>query len=91
MSKKHYARKPKKKSCRKAASVKSIHDSKLEKINELPRELRGLPQNKWGGHETQCQRVFRNNTFGPASPGRTVSDAEKAAWATARGYECSKD
>jgi hypothetical protein len=48
------------------------------KLNDLPPELRGLPQNKYGGHHGQRMRPLRGSTFGPANEGRTLTPDEIA-------------
>jgi hypothetical protein len=51
--------------------------------NLLPLELRGLPQNRWGGFKTRSLKPYRQNTFGPANHGRIYTEEEKQAWAAA--------
>jgi hypothetical protein len=36
--------------------------------NSYPQHLRGLPQNRWGGHRTQRQRGFPGWSRGAAGP-----------------------
>ncbi len=52
-------------------------------FNLLPPELRGLPQNRWGGYKTRHIQPWRQNTFGPASRCRTYTEEEKQAWIAA--------
>jgi hypothetical protein len=52
-------------------------------LNLLPPELRGLPQNRWGGFKTRNLKPYRQNTFGPANRGRTYTEEEKQAWTAA--------
>ena len=40
--------------------------------------LRGPSQNKYGGHQSQRMRGLRGNTYGAASPCRTLPEEEKA-------------
>jgi hypothetical protein len=57
-----------------------MRNKKKPTLNDLPKELRGLPQNKWGGHKTQSMKGYRQNTFGAASPCRSLSKAEIEQW-----------
>jgi hypothetical protein len=47
-------------------------------LGDYPPELRGPPQNRYGGHNTVHMRVFKDNTFGAAGPCRTYSAKERA-------------
>ena|SRR6516162_405704 len=47
-------------------------------LTDYPPELRGPPQNKYGGHNCARMRVFKDSTFGPASPCRSFSSDERA-------------
>jgi hypothetical protein len=47
-------------------------------LNDLPRELRGLSNNKYGGHQRQKMRPFKNSTFGPASKVKQFTPEERA-------------
>ena len=58
---------------------------KKQKLNDLPKELRGPPQNKFGGHQTQKMKVLRGNTFGAANSGRVFTEEEKEKWAIEKG------
>jgi hypothetical protein len=53
---------------------------KLKKptISSYPPELRGLSQNRFGGHQTQRLRTY-GGSFGPASPVRRLSSKERQA------------
>jgi hypothetical protein len=53
---------------------------KTKTLNDLPKELRGMSQNRWGGHKTQNLKGFRQNTYGAASPCRSLSQAEIEQW-----------
>lgn len=47
------------------------------KTNDLPWELRGPAQNKYGGHQMQRHRGFRGGSkLGAANAGRSLSGAE---------------
>ena len=37
-------------------------------LMDYPAELRGLPNNRYGGHQTRHLRGFRGSTYGPAGP-----------------------
>ena len=56
---------------------------KTDDINDLPKHLQGLPQNRWRGFKTRHIRPWRQNTFGPANAGRVYTDEEKQAWIAA--------
>ena len=43
----------------------------------LPRELRGLGQNRFGGHCSTHFLVFKGSKLGPANRGRRVTDPDK--------------
>jgi hypothetical protein len=56
--------------------VPSNEDKKW--LSEYPHELRGPAQNRFGGHRTARIKALKNCTFGPASPCRRLSVAERA-------------
>ena len=41
--------------------------SKSQKLEDLPIHLRGLSNNRWGGHKSNKMRGFRGSTYGAAS------------------------
>ena len=41
--------------------------SKNQKLEDLPTHLRGLSNNRWGGHKSNKVRGFRGSTYGAAS------------------------
>jgi hypothetical protein len=45
-------------------------------LKDYPPELRGPPQNRFGGHKTTLIKPLRGSTFGPAGPCRKYSRAE---------------
>ncbi len=47
---------------------------KKTKLSELPQELRGSPQNKYGGYQTQNLKGFKGSTYGAASNCITLSE-----------------
>lgn len=47
-----------------------------QSINSYPAHLRGLPQNRWGGHRTQRQRGFPRWSRGAAGPVRRYTKEE---------------
>ena len=47
-------------------------------IGEYEPHLQGPTQNKYGGHKSQQVRGLRGNTYGAASPCRTLTPEEKA-------------
>ena len=44
--------------------------SKKQKSEDLPIHLRGLSNNRWGGHKSNKMRGFRGSTYGAASSGK---------------------
>jgi hypothetical protein len=59
-----------------------------KRLQDLPPELRGPVQNKWGGYRTSRLRGFRGNTYGAASKGNSLSETARKAWAEANGFKC---
>ena len=59
------------------------NSTKKNTLNDYPSELRGPPQNRFGGHKTQRIRGFRENTYGAASECVIYTDEQKQAWLTA--------
>ena len=45
---------------------------KVEKLEDLPLHLRGLSNNRWGGHKANRMRGFRGSKYGAASPVRYI-------------------
>ncbi len=41
--------------------------SNNQKLEDLPIPLRGLSNNRWGGHKSNKMRGFRGSTYGAAS------------------------
>lgn len=46
--------------------------SKVKRLEDMPLYLRGLPNNRWGGHKSNRMRGFRGSTYGPASEVRYI-------------------
>ena len=46
--------------------------SKKQKLENLPIHLRGLSNNRWGGHKSNEMRGFRGSTYGAASSGKHI-------------------
>jgi len=46
--------------------------SKKQKLQDMPMYLRGLSNNRWGGHKSNLMRGFRGATYGAASPVRHI-------------------
>ena len=57
-----------------------------DRLDQYPPELRGPAQNRYNGHQTQRVRGFPGNTYGKASPCRTMGDEERRAVAATYGY-----
>ncbi|MGA7966837.1 MAG: hypothetical protein WCB49_13305 [Gammaproteobacteria bacterium] len=55
-------------------------------IQDYPPELRGLTNNRFGGHQNVQLRGYRGNTFGAATRGRTFSKEEIKDWAEKHGF-----
>lgn len=56
---------------------------KIATLSDYPPELRGPPQNKYGGHRTEAIRAFAGNTYGAASKCVTYTEEQKQSWLTA--------
>ncbi len=46
--------------------------SNNQKLEDLPVHLRGLSNNRWGGHKSNKMRGFRGSTYGAASRGKHI-------------------
>ena len=46
--------------------------SNNKKLEDLPVDLRGLSNNRWGGHKSNQMRGFRGSTYGAASRGKHI-------------------
>ena len=46
--------------------------SNNQKLEDLPIHLRGLFNNRWGGHKSNKMRGFRGSTYGAASSGKLI-------------------
>lgn len=51
--------------------------------------LRGPSNNKRGGYRGSSLKPLRGSKFGAAGPCRSLSRAEREAWALANGFSCS--
>jgi len=59
-------------------ALRTLAEQRLRReprLNDYAPELRGLAQNKYGGHQTQRLRCYPGK-FGPASNGRSLSAEE---------------
>ena len=45
---------------------------KVDKLEDLPPHLRGLSNNRWGGHKSNRIRGFRGSTCGKAIKGQHI-------------------
>ena len=43
-----------------------------QKLEDLPVHLRGLSNNRWGGHKSNKMRGFRGSTYGAADKGKHI-------------------
>lgn len=57
--------------------MKKRKKSKKTYVKDLPPELRGLSQNRWGGYRLQRLRGFKGTTYGPAGPVKIYTEEEK--------------
>ena len=46
--------------------------SNNKKLEDLPVDLRGLSNNRWGGHKSNKMRGFRGSTYGAAGSGKHI-------------------
>ena len=46
--------------------------STVKKLEDMPMYLRGLSNNRWGGHKSNRMRGFRGSTYGAASEVRHI-------------------
>lgn len=46
--------------------------TKKQRLSDLPPQLRGFPNNLWGGHSSCHMRGFKGAKYGAASPVRNV-------------------
>ena len=46
--------------------------SNNQKLEDLPIHLRGLSNNRWGGHKSNKMRGFRGSTYGAAGRGKYI-------------------
>jgi hypothetical protein len=58
--------------------------SKRPSLMDYSPELRGLPNNRYGGHQAQHLRGLRGSTYGPASPVRHYTREEIQEYERAR-------
>ena len=61
-----------------------------ERLQDLPYDLRGLSNNRWGGHKTSKLRGFRGSTYGAASNGTTFTEEQLEADAEKHGFKVSE-
>lgn len=47
------------------------------RLQDYPKELRGPPNNRFGGYRNVAIKGFKGNTYGAASPCRTLSEEER--------------
>ena len=74
----------------KSNSKGSKSQRKADRMEDLPYELRGLPNNRWGGHKTNKLRGFRGSTYGPASKGTKFTQEQLEAYAEKHGLHVSE-
>ena len=82
-----------KKSKKKTKKSNRKHDKprfKEERVQELPYDLRGLPNNRYGGHQTSRLRGFKGSTYGAASNGTKLTQEQLEAFAKKHGFKVSE-
>ncbi len=82
-----------KKSKKKTKKSISKHNKSKRKealLQDLPYELRGLSNNRWGGHQTSKLRGFRGWSRGAASKGTKLTQEQLEALAKKHSFEVSK-
>jgi hypothetical protein len=52
----------------KSITTKQKHKERKPTLADYPIELRGLPNNRWGGHQSLSLKPFKGSTFGAAGP-----------------------
>ena len=80
-----------KKKTKKSISKHNKSKRKELRMEDLPYDLRGLSNNRWGGHQTSKLRGFRGSTYGAASKGTKLTQEQLEALAKKHGFEVSKD
>ena len=84
------ANKKSKKKMKKSSSKGNKTRRKELRMEDLPYDLRGLPNNKWGGHKTSKLCGFKGSTYGAASKGTKLTQEQLEALAKKHGFEVSK-
>ena len=79
-----------KKTTNKSNSKHNKSKRKEERVQDLPYHLRGLPNNRYGGHQNSRFRVFKGSTFGAASEGTKFSQEQLEAYAKKNGFKVSE-
>lgn len=51
--------------------------NRKQRLSDLPSNLRGLSNNRWGGHSSGHMRGFRGAKYGAASSVRNVQLSQK--------------
>lgn len=51
--------------------------NRKQRLSDLPSHLRGLSNNRWGGHSSGHMRGFRGAKYGAASSVRNVQLSQK--------------
>ena len=51
--------------------------TKKQRLSDLPPQLRGLPNNRWGGHSSSHMRGFKGAKYGAASNVKYIHLAPK--------------
>ncbi len=79
-----------KKKTKKSISKHNKSKRKEVRLQDLPYDLRGLPNNRYGGHQTSRLRGFKGSTYGAASGGTRFSQEQLEAYAKKNGFKVSE-
>ena len=64
--------------------------SKKQKLEDMPLHLRGLSNNRWGGHKSTRIRGFKGSTYGAASKGKHIQLAPELVADYERRYPANQ-
>ena len=64
--------------------MKNKKKKRLNRLHDYPAHLRGLSNNRWGGHQTSRLRGF-GNSYGAASSCHQFTEEQKQRWLKERG------
>ena len=79
-----------KKKTKKSISKHNKSKRKDLRMEDLPYDLKGLSNNRWGGHQTSRLRGFKDWSRGAASEGTRFSQEQLEAYAKKNGFKVSE-